>query len=103
MAVMLTDPSLHTTFLNHGGLERILEELRLNIKRDDLICSVRLMIRSRRRKAIRIVRLSQTDYNSTIPACAKILRLLVQYHRHLQKKFSLDTDLLKLLFKSIAR
>lgn len=40
MAMMLTDPSLHTSFLNHGGLERILEELRENVKRDDLICSV---------------------------------------------------------------
>jgi hypothetical protein len=41
MAVMLNDASLHSSFINHGGLERILEELRLNVKRDDLICSVR--------------------------------------------------------------
>lgn len=41
MAMMLTDPSLHTSFLNHGGLERILDELRSNVKRDELICSVR--------------------------------------------------------------
>ena len=40
MAMMLTDPSLHTSFLNHGGLERILEELRENVKTYDLICSV---------------------------------------------------------------
>lgn len=40
--MMLTDPSLHTTFLNHGGLEKILEELRLNLKRDDIVCSVSL-------------------------------------------------------------
>ena len=39
--MMLTDPSLHTSFLNHGGLERILDELRSNVKRDELICSVR--------------------------------------------------------------
>ena len=38
---MLQDPSLHASFLNHGGLERLLEELRLNVKRDDLVCSVR--------------------------------------------------------------
>ena len=30
----------------------------------------------------------------------KIVRLLIQNNRHLQKKFSLDNDLLKLLFKS---
>jgi hypothetical protein len=41
MSMMLNDPSLHSSFLNHGGLERILEELRLNVKRDDLVCSVR--------------------------------------------------------------
>jgi hypothetical protein len=41
---MLNDPSLHSSFLNHGGLERIFEELRLNVKRDDLVCSVRKMI-----------------------------------------------------------
>ncbi len=41
MSMMLNDPSLHSSFLNHGGLERILEELRTNIKRDELICSVR--------------------------------------------------------------
>lgn len=41
MSMMLTDPSLHTSFLNHGGLEKIFEELRLNIKRDDIVCSVR--------------------------------------------------------------
>ena len=41
MSMMLNDPSLHSSFLNHGGLERILEELRSNIKRDELICSVR--------------------------------------------------------------
>ncbi|UJR37939.1 hypothetical protein I4U23_030624 [Adineta vaga] len=80
MASMLTDPSLHSSFLNHGGLERIFEELRLNVKRDDLVCS--------------------TDYTSTIPACTKIIRLLIQYNRNLQKKFSLDNDLLKLLFKT---
>ncbi|CAF1556450.1 unnamed protein product, partial [Adineta ricciae] len=80
MASMLSDPSLHSSFLNHGGLERIFEELRLNVKRDDLVCS--------------------TDYTSTIPSCAKIIRLLIQYNRNLQKKFSLDNDLLKLLFKT---
>lgn len=42
--MMLMDPSLHTSFLNHGGLERILEELKLNIKRDDIVCSVRINI-----------------------------------------------------------
>ncbi len=41
MSIMLTDPSLHSSFLNHGGLERILEELRSNVKRDELVCSVR--------------------------------------------------------------
>ena len=40
LAMMLTDSSLHTSFLNHGGLERIVDELRSNIKRDELICSV---------------------------------------------------------------
>lgn len=40
---------------------------------------------------------------STIPACVKIIRLLIQYNRNLQKKFSLDNDLLKLLFKSKAK
>ncbi|CAF3588391.1 unnamed protein product, partial [Adineta steineri] len=81
MSMMLNDPSLHSSFLNHGGLERILEELRLNVKRDDLIC--------------------QTDYTSMIPPCAKIIRLLIQYNRSIQKKFSLDNELLKLLFKTI--
>ncbi|CAF4417169.1 unnamed protein product, partial [Adineta steineri] len=57
------------------------EELRLNVKRDDLIC--------------------QTDYTSMIPPCAKIIRLLIQYNRSIQKKFSLDNELLKLLFKTI--
>jgi hypothetical protein len=37
MSIILNDSS----FLNHGGLERILEELRSNIKHDELICSVR--------------------------------------------------------------
>jgi hypothetical protein len=41
MSMMLKDPSLHSSFLNHGGLERILEELRSNVKRDELTCSVR--------------------------------------------------------------
>ncbi|CAF5172294.1 unnamed protein product, partial [Rotaria magnacalcarata] len=81
MAMMLTDPSLHSSFLNHGGFEKVLEELRLNLKRDDIVCS--------------------TDYTSTVPACTKIIRLLIQYNRNFQKKFSLDNELLKLLFKSI--
>ncbi|CAF1410192.1 unnamed protein product [Rotaria magnacalcarata] len=79
MAMMLTDPSLHSSFLNHGGFEKVLEELRLNLKRDDIVCS--------------------TDYTSTVPACTKIIRLLIQYNRNFQKKFSLDNELLKLLFK----
>ncbi|CAF3061010.1 unnamed protein product [Rotaria sp. Silwood2] len=77
MAMMLTDPS----FLNHGGFENILEELRLNLKRDDIVCS--------------------TDYTSTVPPCTKIIRLLIQYNRNLQKKFSLHNELLKLLLKII--
>ncbi|CAF1083476.1 unnamed protein product [Rotaria sp. Silwood1] len=79
MSMMLNDPSLHSSFLNHGGLERILEELKLNLTRDDIVCS--------------------TDYTSTVPPCTKIIRLLIQYNRSLQKKFSLDNDLLKFLFK----
>ncbi|CAF4402992.1 unnamed protein product, partial [Rotaria sp. Silwood2] len=81
MSMMLNDPSLHSSFLNHGGLERILEELKLNLKRDDIVCS--------------------TDYTSTVPVCTKIIRLLIQYNRNLQRKFSLDNDLLKFLFKII--
>jgi hypothetical protein len=37
---MLADSSLHVSFLNHGGFERILDELRTNVKRDELVCSV---------------------------------------------------------------
>lgn len=43
---MLTDPSLHSTFMSHAGFDRILEELRLNVKRDDLVCSVRKIVRN---------------------------------------------------------
>lgn len=32
---ILTDPSLQSTFISLAGLDRILEELRLNLKRDD--------------------------------------------------------------------